>query len=73
VEGRSDRVDGAESQWMTTFMTILPLLYVGSAYVVACTVDHGFPVIVPLLVVVAAIITLLVPSRRSVASSSTAA
>lgn len=57
----------------STFIASLPLLYVGSALVVALAAPSDLPAIVPVLIVSVAVVTLLVPSRRPVEPVSTGA
>jgi uncharacterized membrane protein YoaK (UPF0700 family) len=69
AQGISHR--GPESQqrgWSSIFLTLLCLIYVVSAFVVALTSAFIFTPVVPVIVVTIAIFALLFPSRQAVRS-----
>lgn len=60
-----------EWRWRRLFLVILCLLYVVSAVVVVLTSASMLPPVVPVLIMIIAIFTLLIPSRRDARSLST--
>jgi uncharacterized membrane protein YoaK (UPF0700 family) len=64
---RVDHPGRTSPEWRrnNTFLAILPLLYVVSASAVALTAASGFPAVMPAVIVIVAIVTFLVPSRRA--------